>query len=124
MASMPGEAPILVNSAGCGAALKDYGHLLDTDGGRGFAARVFDVHEWIAPRLEQLPELQPLGEPVIIQDPCHLRHVQKEMKRSDRSRSFKLHRCKARYFPLLSSALLARLRVPTARRAHRPEQPQ
>jgi glycolate oxidase iron-sulfur subunit len=75
--SMPGEAPILVNSAGCGAALKDYGHLLGTDGGRRFAARVFDVHEWIAPRLDALPELRPLGNPVIVQDPCHLRHVQK-----------------------------------------------
>ena len=31
MASMPGDAPILVDSAGCGAAMKDYGHLLGTD---------------------------------------------------------------------------------------------
>ena len=31
IASMPGDAPILVDSAGCGAALKDYGHLLGTD---------------------------------------------------------------------------------------------
>jgi glycolate oxidase iron-sulfur subunit len=76
MASMPGEAPILVNSAGCGAALKDYGHLLGTDGARRFAARVFDVHEWIAPRLDALPELRRLGKQVIVQDPCHLRHVQ------------------------------------------------
>ena len=28
--SMPGDAPIVVNSAGCGAAMKDYGHLLGT----------------------------------------------------------------------------------------------
>jgi glycolate oxidase iron-sulfur subunit len=77
MASMPGEAPILVNSAGCGAALKDYGHLLGTDGARRFAGRVFDVHEWIAPRLDALPALRSLGTPVIVQDPCHLRHVQK-----------------------------------------------
>jgi glycolate oxidase iron-sulfur subunit len=77
MASMPGEAPILVNSAGCGAALKDYGHLLGTDGAQRFSARVFDVHEWIAPRLDTLPELRQLGVPVIVQDPCHLRHVQK-----------------------------------------------
>jgi glycolate oxidase iron-sulfur subunit len=77
MASMPGEAPILVNSAGCGAALKDYGHLLGTDDARRFAQRVYDVHEWIAPRLDRLPPLSPLGEPVIVQDPCHLRHVQK-----------------------------------------------
>jgi glycolate oxidase iron-sulfur subunit len=77
MASMPGDAPILVNSAGCGAALKDYGHLLGTDGARRFAARVFDVHEWIAPRLDALPELRRTDRRVIIQDPCHLRHVQK-----------------------------------------------
>jgi glycolate dehydrogenase iron-sulfur subunit len=77
MASMPGAAPILVNSAGCGAALKDYGHLLGTDGARRFAARVFDVHEWIAPRLDALSAVRPLGTPVIVQDPCHLRHVQK-----------------------------------------------
>jgi glycolate oxidase iron-sulfur subunit len=77
MASMPGEAPILVNSAGCGAALKDYGHLLGTDEARTFASRVFDVHEWIATRLDDLPPLSRLRRPVIVQDPCHLRHVQK-----------------------------------------------
>jgi glycolate oxidase iron-sulfur subunit len=77
MASMPGESPILVNSAGCGAALKDYGHLLGTDGAHRFAARVFDIHEWIAPRLDAVPDLRPLVKPVIVQDPCHLRHVQK-----------------------------------------------
>ena len=77
VASMPGSAPILVNSAGCGAALKDYGRLLDNDEGRAFAARVFDVHEWIAERLDQLPALQQRNGAVIVQDPCHLRHVQK-----------------------------------------------
>ena len=30
MAAMPGDAPIVVDSAGCGAAMKDYGHLLGT----------------------------------------------------------------------------------------------
>ena len=49
MASMPGDAPILVNSAGCGAALKDYGHLLGTAEAAAFSARVLDVHEWLAP---------------------------------------------------------------------------
>lgn len=77
MASMPGEAPILVNSAGCGAALKDYGHLLGTPEAAAFSARVFDVHEWLAPRVDDLPEpVRRLG-PVIVQDPCHLRHVQR-----------------------------------------------
>ncbi|MEZ5343245.1 MAG: heterodisulfide reductase-related iron-sulfur binding cluster [Acidimicrobiales bacterium] len=31
MAAFPGDAPILVNSAGCGAAMKDYGDLLGTE---------------------------------------------------------------------------------------------
>jgi glycolate oxidase iron-sulfur subunit len=77
MGSMPGDAPILVNSAGCGAALKDYGHLLGTDEARDFSARVFDVHEWIAARTDALPGLRRRTGRVIVQDPCHLRHVQR-----------------------------------------------
>jgi glycolate oxidase iron-sulfur subunit len=76
MASMPGEAPIVVNSAGCGAALKDYGHLLGTDEAREFAARVLDVHEFVARHVERLAPVRRL-DPVIVQDPCHLRHVQR-----------------------------------------------
>jgi glycolate oxidase iron-sulfur subunit len=76
MASMPGDAPIVVNSAGCGAALKDYGHLLGTDAARAFSARVRDVHEFVAERIDQLPVVRRLP-PVIVQDPCHLRHVQR-----------------------------------------------
>ena len=79
MASMPGDAPILVNSAGCGATLKDYGHVLGTDEAAAFAARVRDVHEWLADRVDRLPTpaAGAARPPVIIQDPCHLRHVQK-----------------------------------------------
>jgi glycolate oxidase iron-sulfur subunit len=77
ISSMPGEAPILVNSAGCGAALKDYGHLLGTDEARRFAARVRDVHEWLAERIDRLPAATSTPTPVIVQDPCHLRHVQR-----------------------------------------------
>jgi glycolate oxidase iron-sulfur subunit len=80
VASMPGGAPILVDSAGCGAALKDYGHLLGTPEAAAFAARVLDVHEWLAERTDRLPSLAAgrarLG-PVAIQDPCHLRQVQR-----------------------------------------------
>lgn len=76
MRSMPGDAPILVNSAGCGAAMKEYGRLLGTDGARRFSARVFDIHEWVAPRLDELDLVR--GEAAfIVQDPCHLRHVQR-----------------------------------------------
>jgi glycolate oxidase iron-sulfur subunit len=78
MVALDGDAPILVDSAGCGAALKDYGHLLDTDDARAFSARVFDIHEWLADRLDRLPPSSPSSRAtVIVQDPCHLRHVQR-----------------------------------------------
>lgn len=77
MRAMPGDAPILVNSAGCGAALGDYGHLLGTPEAEAFSARVLDVHEWLATRLDRLPAPARRKEPVIVQDPCHLRHVQR-----------------------------------------------
>jgi len=77
--AFPGDAPILVDSAGCGAALRDYGHLLDTDAARAFSTRVVDVHEWLAERLDRLPAPGPgtLPPAVAVHDPCHLRHVQK-----------------------------------------------
>lgn len=77
MRVMPGDAPILVDSAGCGAALKDYGHLLGTDEAARFAGRVLDVHEWLALHAERLPDApRRYPTPVAVQDPCHLRHVQ------------------------------------------------
>lgn len=76
MDSMPGDAPVLVNSAGCGAALKDYGHLLGDEAARRFSARVRDIHEFLEPLAERLVVRHPVG-PVIVQDPCHLRHVQR-----------------------------------------------
>ncbi len=77
MAGLPGNAPVLVDAAGCGAALKDYGHLLGTDEARRFAARVLDVHEWLAPRMGDLATTTRLDVRVAVQDPCHLRHVQR-----------------------------------------------
>ena len=77
MASMPGSAPILVNSAGCGAAMKDYGTLLDTDEARRFSGRVVDISEWLAGRVDRLPAPTAPRRSVVVQDPCHLRHVQR-----------------------------------------------
>ena len=37
------DRPILVDSAGCGAAMKEYGHLLATPEAEAFARRVFDI---------------------------------------------------------------------------------
>lgn len=76
MASMPGDAPVLVDSAGCGAAMKDYGRLLGTPEAHQFAARVVDVHEYLVAHLDRLAPARRRGT-IAVQDPCHLRHVQK-----------------------------------------------
>ncbi len=75
--AMPGTAPVVVNSAGCGAAMKAYGHLLATTEAVAFSERVHDVHEWLADHLADLPAAERAEPPVIVQDPCHLRHVQR-----------------------------------------------
>ena len=77
MAALPGDEPILVDSAGCGAALKDYGRLLGTPAAEAFSERVEDLAEWLAPRVGLLPAAEPLELRVAVQDPCHLRHVQR-----------------------------------------------
>jgi len=76
MAAIPPDVPVLVDSAGCGAALREYGTLLGTADATAFSARVRDVHEWLAENVERMPA--PVGErtTVIVQDPCHMRHAQ------------------------------------------------
>jgi len=71
------EIAVIVDSAGCGAAMKDYGHLLGTPEAAEFAGRVVDIQEFLALHLDRLPTLTPLDLRVAIQDPCHLRHVQR-----------------------------------------------
>ena len=73
--SMPGTAPIVLDSAGCGAAMKDYGRLLGTAEARAFSSRVRDFSEWLAHR-SALP-VRAMNQAVVVQDACHLRHVQK-----------------------------------------------
>jgi len=80
MTSMPGTNPIVVDSAGCGAALKDYGHLLGTPEAHTFSQRVLDIHEWLEPHMTNIMQSRqpvPSKMSIIVQDPCHLRHVQK-----------------------------------------------
>ncbi|MEM8924475.1 MAG: heterodisulfide reductase-related iron-sulfur binding cluster [Actinomycetota bacterium] len=77
MAALDDDRPILVDSAGCGAAMKEYGHLVGTAEAKAFAARVFDVSEFLADHLDRLPTVDPLSLRVAVQDPCHLRHVQR-----------------------------------------------
>jgi len=69
-----GDDPIVVNSAGCGAMLKEYGHLLDASGAR-FAARVKDVTELLAARGPRPGA--PIDATVAYDPPCHLLHAQR-----------------------------------------------
>ena len=73
---------VVTNVAGCGSSMKEYGHLLADDPewaerAKAFSARVRDVHEWLAERVDRLPAGGRLPYAVAVQDPCHLRHVQK-----------------------------------------------
>ena len=67
---------IVVNAAGCGAAMKEYGELLDTPGARAFAARVRDISEVLAGVEPRAPR-GPLPMKVVYHDACHLAHAQK-----------------------------------------------
>ena len=81
MAALDPDLPIIVDSAGCGAAMKDYGHLLGTEEAQRFSERVFDIQEFVANNMDRLlgavGQVEPLPLKVAIQDPCHLRHVQR-----------------------------------------------
>jgi glycolate oxidase iron-sulfur subunit len=69
-----GDEPIVVNSAGCGAMLKEYGYLLDASATR-FAARVKDVTELLAARGPRPGA--PIDATVAYDPPCHLLHAQR-----------------------------------------------
>src|SRR5216110_415879 len=70
------DTAIVVNSAGCGAMLKEYGHLVDVPGdGARFAARVRDVSELLAERGPRPGA--PLDVTVAYDPPCHLLHAQR-----------------------------------------------
>ena len=66
---------VVVNSAGCGALLKDLGHLLGTAEAADVAGRVRDVSQLLA-AAGPLPG-GPLGMTVCYDAPCHLQHAQR-----------------------------------------------
>lgn len=77
-----GVDAIIVNAAGCGSTLKEYGHLLHDDGawhGRGeaFAKKIKDVHEFLAGLGLRREGLGQLSVTVTYQEPCHLAHAQR-----------------------------------------------
>ncbi|PYO89347.1 MAG: hypothetical protein DMD66_05545 [Gemmatimonadetes bacterium] len=72
-----GEEPIVVNSAGCGALMKEYGHLLGDARGERFGRRVRDVTELLAGDTMKGPVAgAPLDLHVAYDPPCHLLHAQ------------------------------------------------
>jgi glycolate oxidase iron-sulfur subunit len=72
---------IVVNAAGCGSSLKEYGHLLRGDAAfaeraRAFSAKVKDVTEVLAALPSTRAERKPMPLRVAYHDACHLAHAQ------------------------------------------------
>ena len=72
---------IIINAAGCGSALKEYGHLLGDDPAwaaraRTFSAKIKDLTEVIGPSKVQSPK----PKVVTYHDACHLCHAQRITK--------------------------------------------
>ncbi len=80
IAALEGYDRIVVNAAGCGSALKDYGHMLrDDDAWREraerFGAKVRDVHELLAEAAPRATR-HPVALRLAYHDACHLAHAQ------------------------------------------------
>jgi glycolate oxidase iron-sulfur subunit len=67
---------VVVNAAGCGAAMKRYGELLGTPAAREFSSRVRDISEVVTQDQSRAPR-GPLALRVVYHDACHLRHAQR-----------------------------------------------
>ena len=72
---------IIINAAGCGSTLKEYGHLLADDlewaaRGKAFSAKVQDLTEVLEPSKVQ----GPTSKVVTYHDACHLCHAQRITK--------------------------------------------
>jgi len=75
------DAPIIVNAAGCGALLREYGELLQDDPkyaerAARLSARVKDITQFLAEG--QIVTGAPLRRRVTYDAPCHLYHAQRE----------------------------------------------
>jgi glycolate oxidase iron-sulfur subunit len=80
VADSPAISAIVVNAAGCGSTMKEYGQLLSRDPAwaeraRRFAAKVKDVSESLA-ELPPRAARHPLNLRVAYHDACHLAHAQ------------------------------------------------
>lgn len=82
IAAFEGEAvdAIIINAAGCGSTLKEYGHIFATDDAmreraQAFVAKVRDVNEFLAD-LAPIARRYPVEGRVAYHDACHLAHAQ------------------------------------------------
>ena len=66
---------VVVNAAGCGSAMKEYGDLLQTAEARAFSEKVRDVTELLASVTPRAPR-GPVPLRVAYHDACHLAHAQ------------------------------------------------
>ena len=72
---------VIVNAAGCGSSMKEYGQLLADDGryaprARAFSAKVRDVTEILAELGPPRAPRHPISARVAYHDACHLAHAQ------------------------------------------------
>ncbi|MEL6493533.1 MAG: (Fe-S)-binding protein [Cyanobacteria bacterium J06623_7] len=75
---------VIINAAGCGHTLKEYGHILANDPeyrqkAENFSSQVQDINEFLA-KVTLTTKLHPLTSdelPLVYQDACHLLHGQK-----------------------------------------------
>ena len=72
---------IVVNAAGCGSSMKEYGELLHDDAAwadraRAFSAKVRDVSEVLVEIGEPRAKRHPVKARVVYHDACHLAHAQ------------------------------------------------
>jgi glycolate oxidase iron-sulfur subunit len=72
---------ILINAAGCGSTLKEYGELFAAepnlrDAAQSFAGKVRDINEFLA-AIEPVAVRHPIAKRVAYHDACHLAHAQR-----------------------------------------------
>ncbi|MEA2408227.1 MAG: glycolate oxidase iron-sulfur subunit [Thermoleophilaceae bacterium] len=77
---LEGYETVIVNAAGCGSAMKDYGHVLHdepdwAERAAAFSERVKDVNEFLA-EAGTRAERRPVPMKVAYHDACHLAHAQ------------------------------------------------
>ena len=76
---------IIINAAGCGSTLKEYGHLLAHDPAwaeraKAFSSKVRDLTEFLASMTGQPSAPDQTGAVVTVHDACHLAHAQRITK--------------------------------------------